>query len=92
MHELDKNLRKSMAPKNNKPASLAIPALIVMAILTAVVSGASFEVINYWPLPVSVAPYMGFQGGAVWGLVIGAITGLVIGFAVDDKHFEREEQ
>ncbi len=65
-------------------------AMFFMAGLAAVVVGASFEVIKFYPLPVSVEPYMGFTGGAIWGLICGAVTGLVIGFLTDDSHFRNK--
>ena len=79
-----------MAARNatKSPASFPVAAMIVIAIIAALVSGASFYVIKYWPLPASVAPYFGFQTGAVWGLVVGAISGLVLGFCTDETHFD----
>ena len=58
--------------------------MVVIALIAAVVSGASFEVIKHWPLPVSVAPVFGFKMGGLWGLVVGAVSGLVLGFCTDD--------
>lgn len=68
-------------------SSFPVAAMVVVAIIAAVVSGASFEVIKHWPLPVSVAPVFGFKIGALWGLVVGAVSGLVLGFCTDDVHF-----
>ncbi len=67
--------------------SLPVLATVVIGILTGIVSGASFVIIKYWPLPASVAPYFGFKEGFVWGAVIGGVSGLVLGFLTDDKHF-----
>lgn len=78
-----------MANKEKKYRSIyPTQTMIIMAVLGAVLTGASFEVINVWPLPVSVVPYYGFWGGAMWGLAFGAVVGLVIGFLTDDAHFE----
>ncbi|MBU6451405.1 MAG: hypothetical protein KGS72_06485 [Cyanobacteria bacterium REEB67] len=68
-------------------SSFPVAAMIVIALVAAVVAGASFEVIKYWPLPVSVAPYFGFKIGAFWGLAVGAVSGLVLGYCTDDSHF-----
>ena len=68
-------------------STFPVAAMIVIAIIAAVVSGASFYIIKYWPLPASVAPYFGFKIGALWGLVVGAVSGLVLGFCTDDNHF-----
>jgi len=72
-----------------KSNSFSLPAwsALMMATLTGLVSGLSFVVIKYWPLPASVAPVFGFKGGFLWGAVIGAVTGLVIGYCIDDRHF-----
>ncbi len=81
-----------MANKGDKSgSSLPFMAMIYMAIFSALIVGASFEVIKYWPLPVSVVPYMDFKGGAIRGAVTGAIFGLIIGFVTDDSHFQEEE-
>jgi hypothetical protein len=63
-------------------------AMVVIGLAGALVSGLSFLVIRYWPLPVSVAPYFGFRQGALWGLVVGALFGLILGFLTDDSHFQ----
>lgn len=82
-----------MAAKENTQKengfSLPIWAMFFMAGLSAIIVGASFEVIKFYPLPQSVEPYLNFGGGAIWGLIIGAISGLVIGFLTDDSHFRK---
>ncbi|HEY9678123.1 MAG TPA: hypothetical protein V6C76_08935 [Drouetiella sp.] len=82
-----------MAEKKVAKSGWGLPsaAMVVVAILGAIVSGLSFKVIQYWPLPVSVAPYFGFREGALWGLVVGAVMGLVLGFLTDDSHFPESE-
>jgi tetrahydromethanopterin S-methyltransferase subunit C len=72
----------------NNAFSMPIMSALMMALLTGLVSGLSFVVIKYWPLPASVAPVFGFQGGFLWGAVIGAVTGLVIGYCVDDQNYK----
>jgi hypothetical protein len=67
--------------------SLPVLATLIIGTLTGIVSGASFHLIKYWPLPASVAPYFGFKDGFLWGAVIGGVSGLVLGFLTDDKHF-----
>jgi hypothetical protein len=75
--------------KDTKSVStFPLAATIVIALIAAVVSASSFEVIKYWPLPASVAPYFGWKMGALWGLVVGAVSGLVLGFCTDDSHFD----
>jgi hypothetical protein len=80
-----------MATKDNSESKSGIglpsAAMVFVALISALVSGASFEIINYWPLPVSVVPYFGFREGALWGLVVGAVSGLILGFCTDDSHF-----
>jgi hypothetical protein len=79
-----------MATKEKKSdESIGLPsaAMVVIAVISAIVTGASFEIIKYWPLPVSVVPYFGWQGGVLWGLVVGAVSGLILGFCTDDSHF-----
>lgn len=73
--------------QEKKDLPLPIAAMMTMGILGAIVVGASFEVIKTWPLPASIAPYFGWQWGAVWGLVVGCIHGLVLGYLTDDSHF-----
>ena len=80
-----------MAKKSDKNCcSLPVAAMFFMAVVSALIVGASFEVIKYWPVPVSVVPYFGFKGGAMWGLVAGGLAGLILGFLTDDSHFEDE--
>ena len=76
-----------------KPQGMGLPtaAMLIYAILGAVLVGFSFVIIKSWPQPPSIAPYMGFEGGFWWGLVVGAISGWIIGFLVDDKHFSKHE-
>ncbi len=69
--------------------SFPIWAMFLMAGLGAIVVGASFEVIKFYPQPQSVEPYLNFGGGAIWGAIIGAISGLVIGFLTDDSNFQK---
>jgi hypothetical protein len=74
--------------EKNNSFSLAAWGAMMMALVTGLISGLSFVVIKYWPLPASVAPVFGFKGGFLWGAVIGAVTGLVIGYCIDDQHFK----
>jgi hypothetical protein len=67
--------------------SLPIFGCLTMGLLTGLVSGFSFEIIKYWPQPVSVVPALDFGQGFLFGAVIGAVSGLVIGFVTDDNHF-----
>jgi ABC-type uncharacterized transport system permease subunit len=76
-----------MDNKNKGELSLPMIGMIMLGLTGAIVTSASFYVINYWPLPVSIAPYYGPGEGFAWGLVAGGICGWVIGFLVDDKHF-----
>jgi hypothetical protein len=70
-------------------SSFPVAAMIWIALIGAVVSALSFEIIKVWPLPVSVAPYFGWKLGSLWGLVVGAVSGLVLGFVTDETHFDR---
>ena len=70
---------------------LPLAALVVIGIITGLVSGASFELIKYWPLPASVVPALNFQQGFIWGAVVGGVSGLVLGFCTDDRHFASPE-
>ena len=81
--------KKEVVVKNGP--GLPSAAMVVIGVLSAIVVSASFVVIRYWPLPVSVAPYFGARQGAMWGLVVGAICGLVLGFLTDDSHFPESE-
>ena len=76
-----------------KDSKLPLPILsmLVFAVAGAILVGASFQVIIYWPQPVGVAPYFEdalFPTGAVWGFIVGGFVGWIIGFLIDDKHFE----
>lgn len=83
-----------MAVRETKAArgmSYPILAMIVCALAGGVITGLSFQVITWWPLPISVAPYFEdslFPTGFAWGAVIGALVGLVLGFITDEVHFE----
>jgi len=79
-----------MADKKDKKSnglSMPIAGMVILGGLGALVSGASFEVIKYYPTPVAVTPYFGFEAGAVWGLIVGMICGGIIGYLVDDNNF-----
>jgi hypothetical protein len=75
--------------KNTQSGGFGFPlaAMVIIGLVTGLVSGASFEVIKVWPLPVSVVPALNFGQGFVFGAVIGAVSGLVLGFCTDDSHF-----
>lgn len=81
-----------MAKKTETSHGLSKPvaAMIIMAILGALVSGGSFELIKHWPLPQSVEPYFGWEIGWVWGLCAGGVFGFILGFITDDRHFTKE--
>ena len=81
--------QKQKKEQEGQVFSLPVLATVIIGTLTGVVSGLSFVVIKYWPLPASVAPYFGFNEGFVWGAVIGGVSGLVLGFATDDNHFQQ---
>ena len=79
-----------MANKNENASQgmgMALQAGIVLGILSAIIVAISFWVINYWPLPASVAPYFTWREGLVWGGVVGFIFGSMLGFLNDDRHF-----
>ena len=67
--------------------SLPIMGCLIMALVTGLVSGGSFWIIQYWPLPASVVPALTFSEGFLWGVVVGGVSGLVLGFITDDSHF-----
>jgi hypothetical protein len=76
---------------NSGGPNLPIAACIAMALATGLVSGASFEIIKVWPLPVSVVPALDFSQGFLWGVVVGGISGLIIGFVTDDNNYPSVE-
>jgi len=78
---------RKKAQNQEQMFSLPVAAMMIIGILSALIVGACFYVIRYWPQPISVAPYFGFSGGAAWGLIVGAVSGFVLGFLTDDKHF-----
>ncbi len=73
--------------KEGEVLSLPVLGTVIIGTITGLVSGASFTIIKHWPLPASVAPVFGFEGGFVWGAVIGGVSGLILGFLTDDQHF-----
>lgn len=84
----------SRVVKNDRPAagfSYPILAMIVMALAGGLVTGLAFQVIVWWPLPISIAPYYEdslFPTGFAWGAVSGALVGFVTGFITDESHFD----
>ena len=74
--------------KNPEGMSLPIIGMLLIGVLAAVVTAAQCEVIKYWPLPISVAPYFGGDVGFWWGLIAGAGVGLFVGFIADEKHYD----
>lgn len=74
--------------ESNSEMSLPIIGMLIMAPLGAVVVGAQMEVVNFWPLPVSIAPYFGAEVGVWWGLVVGALVGLFVGYIADERHYD----
>jgi len=80
-----------MADKKKKANGYNLPLtmMFLFALLGAVVVPLCFEVINYWPQPVSVVPYFGWQTAIWWGLIVGGVNGLILGFLCDDSHFEQ---
>jgi membrane associated rhomboid family serine protease len=81
-----------MAKQESNPSGLSMPILgmIVVGIAGALIVSCSFVIIQYWPLPASVAPALDFGQGLAWGAVVGAISGFVLGFLVDEKHFTEQ--
>ncbi len=76
--------------KNDKKSnglSMPVAGMLILGVLGALVSGASFEVIKFYPTPVAVTPYFGFDVGAIWGAVVGVICGGILGYLVDDNNF-----
>jgi tetrahydromethanopterin S-methyltransferase subunit E len=94
MGEQNSYFEATMAKNITRPAagmSYPIFAMIVCSILGGLITGLAFQVIVWWPLPVSVAPYYEdslFQTGFAWGAVTGALVGFVIGFITDETHFD----
>ena len=79
-----------MAKNNGAREEFPFPiaAGLMCGILGGLIVGASFYVINFWPLPAAVAPYFGFREGFVWGAVVGFAFGSLLGFLTDDRHFQ----
>jgi uncharacterized membrane protein YeaQ/YmgE (transglycosylase-associated protein family) len=81
-----------MAKEEGKNGGLsnALIGMIVMGIAGAIVVGLAFQVIVYWPIPVSITPYFAdslFPTGACWGLIVGATVGYIVGWITDEKHY-----
>ncbi len=83
-------MAKNVATRSH---SLSFPAIasVTFAVLGAIVVGASFEIIKYWPQPQSVEPYFDAMTGAVWGFVAGGVFGFILGYLTDDDHFRKDE-
>lgn len=77
---------------NGEGMSLPIIGMLLMGILGALMVAAQVEIIKYWPLPVSIAPYFGGDVGFWWGLIVGAPVGLLIGFIADEKNYPDQKQ
>lgn len=83
-----------MANKSETAApaiSYPLLCMIVCSVLGGLITGAAFQVIVWWPLPISVAPYFEdtlFLSGFSWGAVSGALIGFVLGFLTDEAHFD----
>ena len=77
--------------QNENEFPFTIAAGLLCGIFGGLIVGASFWIINYWPLPAAVAPYFGFREGFVWGAVVGFSFGTILGFLTDDRHFAKEE-
>jgi hypothetical protein len=78
--------------KRTSASTVSVPilAMMIFAIAGALLVGASFQVIIFWPQPVAVAPYFEdslFATGAVWGLVVCGSVGWLIGWLTDENHF-----
>jgi hypothetical protein len=74
----------------NTGLSVPITAMLFFAVAGALLVGASFQVIVWWPQPVAVAPYYEdalFPTGAAWGFIVGGFTGWLIGWLTDERHF-----
>lgn len=80
-------MAKQDKKNNDYVLSVPIVAMMVCALASTVIVAASFWVINYWPLPVSVAPYYEWPVGAVWGFLVGGLFGYCIGWLTDERHF-----
>jgi hypothetical protein len=78
-----------MAKKDDNQNQMSMPILgmLLMGVLGALIVAAQTEVVKYWPMPCSIAPYFGPEVGFWWGLIVGGVAGLVVGFLVDEKHF-----
>lgn len=74
---------------DSKKGGLSLPTtgMLLLGIAGAVIVGVQTEVINFWPLPPSVAPYFGWQEGIWWGLFGGGVTGWFVGYIADESRY-----
>jgi hypothetical protein len=84
---VDNGPMTAVPTSNDEAISMPLLGMLVVGISSAIVVAASFVMIRYWPLPVSIAPYFGGRAGLVWGAVAGSLIGLCLGFLVDEKNF-----
>ena len=80
-----------MAKKNKDEGGLSLPIAMMFfcSLAGGIIVGLCFEVIKYWPQPVSAWPYFGWDTAIWWGFIVGGVNGLVLGFLTDDKNFEK---
>lgn len=78
--------------EHNRPLPFPLQAGIALGIMGGLLSGFSFWVIQYWPLPASVTPIYNFNVGFGWGAVVGFSFGIILGFMCDDSHFPLSDE
>ena len=82
-------MSKSDKTKTGMPFPIA--CMLLFGVAGALLAGASFQVIVWYPLPVAIAPYFEnslFPTGATWGLIVGGFVGWSIGWLTDESHFD----